>query len=264
MIKLNKKIIIFSCLLICSILGGYFFLSNGGNIPFIQVSADNQKVINETDKKNPIDEMKEIEATGDEQALLDTDTDYKDELMLTDEEISAMANEYDVSKEEIKKNIDHYNYQWSQDHPSVEVKAAYGEEKLIKREYAYNGNELVINDPEVENLQGTEGLNKLASWISKNFNHRLGTATDAEGVLNTHEGDCWGLTDLTKHILLNNGYSFKVLEISTSEANNHRALEVLTEDGWTRFDPSMVTEHYHYKPYYYKVGQVTRVLEVYQ
>lgn len=260
---MNKKIILISCFLICSICGGYFFLSNEGIIPPFQVSDDAQKVINEADKKN-VDELKEVQATEDEQALIDTNLEYKDELLLTDEEITAMAQEYQVSEKEIKENIDYFNYQWQLDHPSNEVKAAYTETVINKKTIACNNHEITTNDSEIDNLQGTAGLKKLASWISKNFNHKKGASTTAQGVLNTHYGDCWGLTNLSKLILLNEGYSVKVIELKTCESYHHRALEVLTEKGWIRFDPSMVTAHYNCKPYYCKVGHVTRVLEVYQ
>lgn len=138
------------------------------------------------------------------------------------------------------------------------------QEITVTKEFYYNGYELVLNDDEVENLQGDKGLKILANWISKNFNWKRGAATTADGVLKTGYGDCWGLTDLCKHILLNNGYSFKVLDITTSESKHHRALEVKKENGeWERFDPTLCSKTY-LKPYFYEIGTLNKVLEVYQ
>ena len=65
-------------------------------------------------------------------------------------------------------------------------------------------------------------------------------------------------------ILLNEGYSLRVIQLHTSEASNHRALEVEYEQGhWIRFDPSLVTKHYGYKSFYHEVGIKTEILEVY-
>lgn len=124
-------------------------------------------------------------------------------------------------------------------------------------------------EEELNNLHGTEGLQILADYIAKNFDHRLGAATTAEGVKDTGYGDCWGLSDFAKEILLKNGYSVKLVQAVTSEAPNHRYLEVqddeIKEDSgtWITFDPSHVTRKYAYGPYYEHFGKKTAILEVY-
>ena len=122
---------------------------------------------------------------------------------------------------------------------------------------------------ELNNLHGLEGLEVLASYIARNFDHRLGAATTAEGVSATGYGDCWGLSDFTKEILLKNGYSVKLVQAVTSEAPNHRYLEVQDDeikrdsDAWITFDPAHVTKKYNYGPYYQHFGKKTSILEVY-
>lgn len=125
-------------------------------------------------------------------------------------------------------------------------------------------------EEELDNLHGTEGLEILADYIARNFDHRIGTATTAEGVRKTGYGDCCGLSDFAKEILLKNGYSVKLVQAVTSEAPNHRYLEVqdqeIKEDlnTWITFDPSHVTRKYNYGPYNRHFGKKTATLEVYQ
>lgn len=122
---------------------------------------------------------------------------------------------------------------------------------------------------ELTNLHGTEGLEILAAYIARNFDHRLGAATTADGVRKTGYGDCWGLSNFAKEILLENGYSVKLVQAVTSEAPNHRYLEVQDEEikqdsgTWITFDPSHVTQKYGYGHYYQHFGKKTATLEVY-
>lgn len=247
----KKHLFLISCVLICSILG---FLLTG------TITNSKKEVIpqNENFKEN-----QEVQASENEADILNNDLNYKEELLLSDNQIKAMANEYQVTEDEVKENIDYYNYQWEKDHPE-KVNAAYTETKINKKVYVCNNHEISTNNDDLNNLNGSKGLKTLAVWISKNLDWKKGAATTARGVLKTGYGDCWGLTDFSELILLNNGYSFRVIELKTSESDHHRALEVLTEKGWERFDPSMTTKHYGKKPYNYKVGKMTEVLEVYQ
>ncbi|KAF5050238.1 hypothetical protein DSECCO2_431500 [anaerobic digester metagenome] len=122
---------------------------------------------------------------------------------------------------------------------------------------------------ELSNLHGFEGLEILASYIATHFDHRLGASTTAQGVKETGYGDCWGLSDFAKEILLKNGYQVKLVQSVTSEAPNHRYLEVQDDEireksnTWATFDPSHVTRKYGYGPYYKHFGKKTSVLGVY-
>lgn len=122
---------------------------------------------------------------------------------------------------------------------------------------------------ELNNLHGTEGLEILATYIAQHFNHQLGAATTAEGVMKTGYGDCWGLSDFAKETLVKNGYRVKLVQSVTREASNHRYLEVQDDEiqqnshGWITFDPSHVTQKYGYGPYYQHFGKKTATLEVY-
>jgi hypothetical protein len=121
-----------------------------------------------------------------------------------------------------------------------------------------------VDFQDLKGLHGSEGLETLASYIQQNFNHNIGAATTYTGVIATGYGDCWGLSDFAVHILVKNGYKVRLIQGTTSQANNHRWLEVQLEDGsWTTFDPSMVTTKYNCKPYNYQCGHQTTVLEVY-
>lgn len=121
-----------------------------------------------------------------------------------------------------------------------------------------------FSNSELVNLHGRRGLETLADYIGKHFNHSLGAATTAEGVMVTGMGDCWGLSDYAKNVLVANGYRVRLVQGRTTEASNHRWLEVQLEDGsWTIFDPSMVTKKYGYKPYWTRCGVKTAVLGVY-
>lgn len=254
---MKKITILLFAIFLCSITGGHFIGNNAIN--FFKPPETAQKVMKEADKQNSFDELKDVRAYAKTEVY---NTPYNDELLLPDEEIEAMANEYNVSIEEVKNNIDYYNYQWHQDHP---VNEEYTEAIINNYNITANSEEISTIDPEIGNLKGIEGLCRLANWIRTHFNYRRGAATTAQGVISTGKGDCWGLTDLSKKILLNEGYSLRVIQLQTSQANNHRALEVQYKPGhWIRFDPSMITQHYGYKPFYDKVGIKTATLEVYQ
>ena len=252
---MKKITILLFVVFLCSITGGYLLGNNS------HAGIKEQKVMNEADKQNSFDELKDVRAYAKTEIDI-YNTPYGDELLLPDEEIEAMASEYNVSIQEVKDNIDYYNWQWHQDHP---VNEGYTEAEINNCKIYCNNEEISTIDPEIENLEGFKGLCRLANWIRKNFDYQRGSSTTAQGVIKTGHGDCWGLTDLSKMILLNEGYSLKVIQLHTSEASNHRALEVkIDSDHWIRFDPSLVTKHYGYKPFYHKVGIKTGILEVYQ
>ena len=252
---MKKITILLFAIFLCSITGGYLLGNNS------HAGIKEQKVMNEADKQNSFDELKDVRAYAKTEINV-YNTTYGDELLLADEEIEAMANEYSVSIQEVKDNIDYYNWQWHQDHPVIEE---YTEAEINNNNIAVNNEEISTIDPEIENLDGFKGLSKLANWIRKNFDYQRGSSTTAQGVIITGKGDCWGLTDLSKMILLNEGYSLKVIQLHTSEASNHRALEVkIDSKHWIRFDPSLITKHYGYKPFYKQVGIKTMILEVYQ
>ena len=256
---MKKITILLFAVFLCSITGGYL-LGNTG-ITHHKTAEKDQKVINEADRQNTFDELKDVRAYA--KTEIDVyNTPYGDELLLADEEIEIMANEYNVSIQEVKDNIDYYNWQFHQDHPVVE---GYTEAEINNYHISANKYEISTADPGLNDLQGLRGLIKLAEWIRTHLNYQRGAATTAQGVINTGKGDCWGLTDFSKKVLLNEGYSLKVIQLCTSESNNHRALEVKYDSKhWVRFDPSMITEYYGYKPFYHKVGIKTKVLEAYQ
>lgn len=121
-----------------------------------------------------------------------------------------------------------------------------------------------IHFQDLEGIHGSKGLETLAAYMQQNFNHNIGAATTYTGVIATGYGDCWGLSDFALNVLVKNGYKVRLIQGITSQANNHRWLEVQLEDGsWTTFDPSMVTKKYNYKPYNYQCGHPTMTLEVY-
>lgn len=245
--RMNKKLILVFCVLLCSITGGYLYLSSGGEIPFIKIGCVHQKDVNGSDSSsngslnnhNGSKDVKalkegqihEVNASEDEQGLINN-SGYGDELFLGEDEIKAMANEYQVSIDEIKDNIDYYNYQWQLDHPES-VDAAQVTTLNIK----------------IAGLKGSSGLKTLADYIYYHFDWKRGAATTYQGVIKTGYGDCWGLTDFSKHVLEANDYTVKVQEIKTSQSNHHRRLLVLLNGNWVVFDPSLCTKHYNYKPY---------------
>ena len=255
---MKKITILIFAVFLCSITGGYFLGSNGISNP---AGVKEQKVMNEADKQNTFEELKDVRAYAKTEIDI-YNTPYGDELLLPDEEIEAMANEYNVSIQEVNENIDYYNYQWHEDHP---VNEEYTESEINNYPICANKYEISTADPELNNLEGLKGLGKLAEYIRTHFDYQRGAATTAQGVINTGKGDCWGLTDFSKKILLNEGYCFRVIQLHTSESSNHRALEVKYDScNWIRFDPSLITKHYGYKPFYHEVGIKTAVLEVYQ
>ncbi len=255
---MKKITILLFAVFLCSITGGYFL---GNNVLSNPAGMKEQKVIDEASKQNTFDELKDVNAYAKTESDI-YQTPYRDELLLPDEEIEAMANEYNISVQEVKSNIDYYNYQWHEDHP---VNEEYTEAEINNYTICANKYEISTLDPQLNNLDGLQGLSKLANWIRTHLDYQRGGATTAQGVISTGKGDCWGLTDFSKKVLLNEGYCFRVIQLHTSEASNHRALEVEYSQGkWIRFDPSIVTRHYGYKPFFQEVGFKTEILEVYQ
>ncbi|KAF5061760.1 hypothetical protein DSECCO2_311900 [anaerobic digester metagenome] len=132
------------------------------------------------------------------------------------------------------------------------------------KDYNYQRGSVRISDSRLSNLRGRQGLRTLAFYIQQNFNHRTGGARTANGVVETGSGDCWGLSDFALHMLLRNGYTVRLLQGQSSASSRHRWLEVQLENGsWTTFDPSLVTEKYHFKPYWHRCAVKTAVLGVY-
>lgn len=267
----RNLILIIAAIFLCSITAGYLLTAEQLNLNKSDTAKEKNKTVpmNLT-KENGTNDV----AAGEDEGYIvsemedpQTSKDWKQvctdwNVCEPDETVKILASEYGVSEEEVKKNMEYYLTMAEYAREANLVQAA--DEITVTREYRYNGHELALNDPEIENLRGDIGLKTLEKWISKNFTWKKGAATTAGGVLKTGFGDCWGLTDLVKHILLNNGYSFKVIELETSESDHHRALEVLKENGsWQRFDPTLCSKTY-LKPYFYKIGKVTKVLEVYQ
>lgn len=267
----RNLILIIAAVFLCSITAGYILIAEQLN-PDVKVAAkEKSKPIPENlTKENGTNDVQAGEEEGyliSEMEDPQTSKDWKQvctdfNVCEPDETVKLLASQYGVSEDEVKKRMEYYLTMAEYENEANLVHAA-GENSITKTFY-YNGYELSYNDPEIDNIHGDEGLKILARWISKNFTWERGAATTAEGVLKTHYGDCWGLTDLVKHILLNNGYSFKVLDITTSESNHHRALEVKKENGeWQRFDPTLCSKTYKL-PYFYEIGKVNKVLEVYQ
>ncbi|MDI9614425.1 MAG: transglutaminase domain-containing protein [Methanothermobacter sp.] len=116
---------------------------------------------------------------------------------------------------------------------------------------------------DLDDLQGDEGLEKLASYINRNFNHRSGGPHTAEGVERTGYGDCWGLSDWSAKKLAANGYKVKVVQGATSASSRHRWLHVYSEGRWTSFEPSLVTKRYGSKHYTATCGRATTVVKTY-
>lgn len=140
----------------------------------------------------------------------------------------------------------------------------YCDHAIIDQSGDYQGYSIPISNSDLVNLQGRQGLQTLAFYISEHFDHRLGAATTARGVMETGYGDCWGLSDFALQVLVRNGYTVRLMQGRTSEASNHRWLEVQLQDGsWTTFDPTLVTEKYGFKPYWHKCGHDKTVLGVY-
>lgn len=132
------------------------------------------------------------------------------------------------------------------------------------KDYNYQKGSVRITDSRLSNLRGVCGLKTLAFYIQQNFNHKTGAARTAEGVVSTHEGDCWGLSDFALKVLLRNGYTVRLVQGRSSQSPRHRWLEVKLENGsWTTFDPSIVTEKYHFKSYWHRCAVKTAVLGVY-
>ncbi|MGB9837559.1 MAG: transglutaminase domain-containing protein [Methanothermobacter sp.] len=120
-----------------------------------------------------------------------------------------------------------------------------------------------VSSEDLDDLQGDEGLEKLASYINRNFNHRSGGPHTAEGVERTGYGDCWGLSDWSAKKLAANGYKVKVVQGATSASSRHRWLHVYSEGRWTSFEPSLVTKRYGSKHYTATCGRATTVVKTY-
>jgi len=120
-----------------------------------------------------------------------------------------------------------------------------------------------VSSEDLDDLQGDEGLEKLASYINRNFNHRSGGPHTAEGVERTGYGDCWGLSDWAAKKLAANGYKVKVVQGATSASSRHRWLHVYSEGRWTSFEPSLVTKRYGSKHYTATCGRATTVVKTY-
>lgn len=109
-----------------------------------------------------------------------------------------------------------------------------------------------LTSDKLKDLQGKAGLDILADYIGKHFNHVTGGPSTAEEVEATGVGDCWGLSDWAAKVLRAAGYTLNVVQGPTSASSRHRMLEVLVDGGWIDFDPSKVTRHYGYR--YYSPG----------
>ena len=115
----------------------------------------------------------------------------------------------------------------------------------------------------LNDLQGDEGLERLAGYINMNFNHRSGGPHTAEGVEKAGYGDCWGLSDWAAKKLAANGYKVKVVQGATSASSRHRWLHVYSEGRWTSFEPSLVTKRYGNKHYTATCGKTNTVVKTY-
>ena len=120
-----------------------------------------------------------------------------------------------------------------------------------------------LGNGQLNGLQGTEGLEILASYINRNLNHRYGAATTADGVERTGFGDCWGLSAWTAEVLHDNGYTVRIVQGSSIEASNHRWVQVLMNGNWINFDPSLVTKKYGSQPYYHTCASVSQIIATY-
>lgn len=109
-----------------------------------------------------------------------------------------------------------------------------------------------LTPDKLKDLQGKAGLDILADYIGKQFNHVTGGPSTAEEVEATGVGDCWGLSDWAARVLRAAGYTLNVIQGPTSASSRHRMLEVLVDGEWIDFDPSKVTSHYGYR--YYSPG----------
>jgi hypothetical protein len=130
-------------------------------------------VIDEADGQNTLNELKDVKAYAKTEIDI-YNTPYGDELLLPDEEIEAMASEYNVPIKEVMDNIDYYNWQWHKDHPVVE---GYTEAEINNYPIVANQYEINTTDPDLENLEGINGLCKLAKWIRNHLDYQRGSST---------------------------------------------------------------------------------------
>jgi len=120
-----------------------------------------------------------------------------------------------------------------------------------------------ITKEQLNGLEGIEGLDIIAAYISQHLNHVSGGPHTAEGVEASGYGDCWGLSDWTAKKLSANGYAVRVVQGATSSSSRHRWLNVQVDGEWISFEPSLVTRHYGYKHYTKTCAKVSSIVETY-
>jgi len=67
------------------------------------------------------------------------------------------------------------------------------------------------------------------------FKHGLGTTTSGDEMSKTGKGDCWAGADYLKKELEKSGYQARIIEYPTSQANNHRSVQLQINGQWVDF-----------------------------
>ncbi|MHC9541435.1 MAG: hypothetical protein AB9903_18175 [Vulcanimicrobiota bacterium] len=67
------------------------------------------------------------------------------------------------------------------------------------------------------------------------FKHGLGTTTSGDEMSKTGKGDCWAGADYLKKELEQSGYQARIIEYPTSQANNHRSVQLQINGQWVDF-----------------------------
>jgi len=109
----------------------------------------------------------------------------------------------------------------------------------------------------------TSGLNSVANYINRNYNHRPGAAHTAEGVRRTGYGDCWGLADLAARELNKRGYKVRVVQGPSRDSSRHRWVQFLANGKWNTFESTMVTKRFGSRHYSYAIGKLRTVIKYY-
>jgi len=67
------------------------------------------------------------------------------------------------------------------------------------------------------------------------FKHGLGTTTSGDEMSKTGKGDCWAGADYLHKQLEQSGYQARIIEYPTSQANNHRSVQLQINGQWVDF-----------------------------
>jgi|GEM_PF-3217745 len=67
------------------------------------------------------------------------------------------------------------------------------------------------------------------------FKHGLGTTTSGDQMAKTGTGDCWAGADFLHKQLEQSGYQARIIQYPTSQASNHRSVQVQINGQWVDF-----------------------------